>query len=87
MQGKNFDATASLGPWLVPVEGEKTIGDIRLTARVNGELRQDDRTSRMMFGFRYLLNYISTLLRFSPATSSSAAHPPAQARGSTLHAI
>lgn len=65
-QGKNFDATGSLGPWLVPVESEQTIGDIRLTARVNGELRQDDRTSRMIFGFRYLLNYISTFTTLQP---------------------
>ncbi len=59
-QGKNFDATGSLGPWLVPYSGEGQIADIRLTTRVNGETRQDDRTSRLIFGFRYLINYIST---------------------------
>jgi 2-keto-4-pentenoate hydratase/2-oxohepta-3-ene-1,7-dioic acid hydratase in catechol pathway len=59
-QGKNFDATASMGPWIVPYADEAQIADIRLTSRVNGELRQDDRTSRMIFDFRYLINYIST---------------------------
>jgi 2-keto-4-pentenoate hydratase/2-oxohepta-3-ene-1,7-dioic acid hydratase in catechol pathway len=59
-QGKNFDCTGSLGPWLVPYTGESQIADIRLTTRVNGETRQDDRTSRLIFGFRYLINYIST---------------------------
>jgi 2-keto-4-pentenoate hydratase/2-oxohepta-3-ene-1,7-dioic acid hydratase in catechol pathway len=59
-QGKNFDSTGSLGPWIVPYTSEAQIADIRLTTRVNGELRQDDRTSRLMFGFRYLINYIST---------------------------
>jgi len=59
-QGKNFDSTGSLGPWIVPYTDEAQIADIRLTTRVNGELRQDDRTSRLMFGFRYLINYIST---------------------------
>jgi 2-keto-4-pentenoate hydratase/2-oxohepta-3-ene-1,7-dioic acid hydratase in catechol pathway len=59
-QGKNFDATGSLGPWLVPYSDEADIADIRLTTRVNGETRQDDRTGRMIFGFRYLINYIST---------------------------
>jgi 2-keto-4-pentenoate hydratase/2-oxohepta-3-ene-1,7-dioic acid hydratase in catechol pathway len=59
-QGKNFDSTGSLGPWLVPYTSESQIADIRLTTRVNGELRQDDRTGRLIFGFRYLINYIST---------------------------
>ncbi len=59
-QGKNFDSTGSLGPWLVPYTDESQIADIRLTTRVNGETRQDDRTSRLIFGFRYLINYIST---------------------------
>ena len=59
-QGKNFDSTGSLGPWLVPYTDESEIADVRLTTRVNGETRQDDRTSRLIFGFRYLINYIST---------------------------
>jgi 2-keto-4-pentenoate hydratase/2-oxohepta-3-ene-1,7-dioic acid hydratase in catechol pathway len=59
-QGKNFDSTGSLGPWLVPFTDEGQIADIVLTTRVNGETRQSDRTSRMIFSFRYLLNYIST---------------------------
>ena len=36
-QGKNFDSTGSLGPWLVPYTNENQIADIRLTTRVNGE--------------------------------------------------
>src|SRR6266851_1112317 len=59
-QGKNFDCTGSLGPWLIPYTDESQLADIRLTTRVNGETRQDDRTGRLMFGFRYLINYIST---------------------------
>ncbi len=65
-QGKNFDSTGSLGPWLVPYTDEADIADIRLTTRVNGELRQDDRTSRLIFGFRYLLHYISTFTTLIP---------------------
>jgi 2-keto-4-pentenoate hydratase/2-oxohepta-3-ene-1,7-dioic acid hydratase in catechol pathway len=65
-QGKNFDSTGSLGPWIVPYTDESQIADIRLTTHVNGELRQDDRTSRLMFGFRYLINYISTFTTLVP---------------------
>ena len=45
---------------------EADIADIRLTSRVNGELRQDDRTSRLIFGFRFLIHYISTFTRLVP---------------------
>jgi 2-keto-4-pentenoate hydratase/2-oxohepta-3-ene-1,7-dioic acid hydratase in catechol pathway len=65
-QGKNFDASGSLGPWIVPYTGETQIADIRLTTRVNGETRQEDRTSRLIFGFRYLINYISTFTTLVP---------------------
>jgi 2-keto-4-pentenoate hydratase/2-oxohepta-3-ene-1,7-dioic acid hydratase in catechol pathway len=65
-QGKNFDKTGSLGPWIVPYTNEAQIADIRLTTRVNGETRQDDRTSRLIFGFRYLINYISTFTTLVP---------------------
>jgi 2-keto-4-pentenoate hydratase/2-oxohepta-3-ene-1,7-dioic acid hydratase in catechol pathway len=65
-QGKNFDSTGSLGPWIVPYTEERQIADIRLTTRVNGETRQDDRTGRLIFGFRYLINYISTFTTLVP---------------------
>ena len=65
-QGKNFDASGSLGPWLVPYVNEAQIADIGLATRVNGELRQNDRTSRMIFGFRYLIAYISTFTTLVP---------------------
>jgi 2-keto-4-pentenoate hydratase/2-oxohepta-3-ene-1,7-dioic acid hydratase in catechol pathway len=59
-QGKNFERSGSMGPWLVPFTDESQIADIRLTTRVNAETRQDDRTSRMIFSFCKLISYIST---------------------------
>jgi 2-keto-4-pentenoate hydratase/2-oxohepta-3-ene-1,7-dioic acid hydratase in catechol pathway len=65
-QGKNFDSTGSLGPWIVPYTKEADIADIRLTTRVNGETRQDDRTGRLIFGFRFIIHYISTFTTLVP---------------------
>jgi 2-keto-4-pentenoate hydratase/2-oxohepta-3-ene-1,7-dioic acid hydratase in catechol pathway len=65
-QGKNFDSTGSLGPWIVPYKDEADIADIRLTTRVNGETRQDDRTGRLIFGFRFIIHYISTFTTLVP---------------------
>lgn len=65
-QGKNFDASGAIGPWLVPYTDESQIADISLTTRVNGEVRQQDRTSRMIFSFRRLISYISTFTTLVP---------------------
>jgi 2-keto-4-pentenoate hydratase/2-oxohepta-3-ene-1,7-dioic acid hydratase in catechol pathway len=65
-QGKNFDRTGSIGPWLVPFTDEAQLADIRLETRVNGEVRQQDRTSRMIFSFRKIINYISTFTTLVP---------------------
>lgn len=65
-QGKNFDRSGSIGPWLVPFTDEAQIADIALTTRVNGELRQQDRTSRMIFSLRKIITYISTFTTLVP---------------------
>ncbi|MBY3095265.1 fumarylacetoacetate hydrolase family protein [Rhizobium laguerreae] len=65
-QGKNFDRTGSIGPWLIPFTDEAQIADIGLETRVNGEVRQSDRTSRMIFSFRKIINYISTFTTLVP---------------------
>jgi 2-keto-4-pentenoate hydratase/2-oxohepta-3-ene-1,7-dioic acid hydratase in catechol pathway len=65
-QGKNFDRTGSIGPWLVPFTDEAQIADIALNTRVNGEIRQQDRTGRMIFSFRKIINYISTFTTLVP---------------------
>jgi 2-keto-4-pentenoate hydratase/2-oxohepta-3-ene-1,7-dioic acid hydratase in catechol pathway len=65
-QGKNWDGSGALGPWLVPFTDPGQIADIALTTRVNGELRQQDRTGRMIFGVARLLAYISTFTTLVP---------------------
>lgn len=65
-QGKNFDRTGSIGPWLVPYTDESQLADVELQTRVNGEVRQKDRTSRMIFSFRKIINYISTFTTLVP---------------------
>jgi 2-keto-4-pentenoate hydratase/2-oxohepta-3-ene-1,7-dioic acid hydratase in catechol pathway len=59
-QGKNFDRSGSMGPWLVPFTDEAQLADIRLETRVNGERRQSDRTGCMIFSFRRIVAYVST---------------------------
>ena len=65
-QGKNWDASGAMGPWLVPFTAPAQLDDIRLTTHVNGDLRQDDRTSRMLFPIRRQIAYISTFTTLVP---------------------
>lgn len=60
-QGKNFEASGSIGPWLATAdEFPQGYGALRVQTRVNGETRQDDTTEHLMFDFAYLIHYLST---------------------------
>ena len=59
-QGKNFEQSGAIGPYLVPFKDKSQLEDIQLTTKVNNELRQDDRTSRMIFNIPKQISYIST---------------------------
>lgn len=65
-QGKNWDNSGAMGPHLVPFTAPAQLDDVRLTTKVNGELRQDDRTSRMLFPIRRQIEYISTFTTLVP---------------------
>lgn len=65
-QGKNFARSGSLGPWLVTADEISAPGDLHLTTRVNGELRQDDTTANLIFPFDYLIAYLSTFMTLQP---------------------
>jgi 2-keto-4-pentenoate hydratase/2-oxohepta-3-ene-1,7-dioic acid hydratase in catechol pathway len=65
-QGKNFDKTGSVGPWMVTRDEIDPGKPLHLTTRVNGEVRQDDTTGSIIFDFPYLLNYISTFMTLDP---------------------
>ena len=65
-QGKNWDRSAAMGPSLLAFTGPDMLADIELTTRVNGELRQQDRTGRMIFGFTKIINYVSTFTALAP---------------------
>ncbi len=59
-QGKNFDKSGSLGPWIVTTDELDPGKALRVSTRVNGELRQQDSTDHLTWGFAWLINYIST---------------------------
>ena len=65
-QGKNWDRSGAMGPWLVPFSDPKQLDEARIETRVNGEVRQSDRVARMMFPIRTQIAYISTFMALQP---------------------
>ena len=65
-QGKNWDKSGSMGPWLVPFTDASQLDDARIVTRVNGEVRQDDTLNRMMHPIRREIEYISTFMTLQP---------------------
>ncbi len=65
-QGKNWDGSGAMGPWLVPFTHPAQIEDVALQTRVNGEVRQEDRTGRMLFSVARQIAYISTFTTLVP---------------------
>jgi 2-keto-4-pentenoate hydratase/2-oxohepta-3-ene-1,7-dioic acid hydratase in catechol pathway len=59
-QGKNFDASGSIGPWIVTdVDLSKPL---HLLTRKNGEVIQEDSTANMIFSFSELIAYVTTFM-------------------------
>ncbi|HUZ32636.1 MAG TPA: fumarylacetoacetate hydrolase family protein [Xanthobacteraceae bacterium] len=59
-QGKNFDATGSIGPWIAT--GIDLTKPLRLTVRKNGKVTQDDTTANMIFSFADIIAYVTTFM-------------------------
>jgi 2-keto-4-pentenoate hydratase/2-oxohepta-3-ene-1,7-dioic acid hydratase in catechol pathway len=63
-QGKNFDASGSIGPW---IETDVDLGrPLHLVVKVNGEITQDDTTANMIFGFADIITYVTTFMTLKP---------------------
>ena len=65
-QGKSWESSGAIGPWMVTADEFAGFDDLRVTTRVNGEVRQNDTTANLMFSFRSLIRYISTWTALTP---------------------
>ena len=65
-QGKNWDKSGAIGPWIVPFIHDSQLDSARIITRVNGEVRQDDLLSNMVFPVRREIEYISTFMTLEP---------------------
>jgi 2,4-didehydro-3-deoxy-L-rhamnonate hydrolase len=64
-RGKGFDSFCPVGPRMVPA-AEIDPSDVRIRQRLNGEVLQDSRTSRLIFGVPELVSYVSGAVTLEP---------------------
>ncbi|MDQ4038193.1 MAG: fumarylacetoacetate hydrolase family protein, partial [Actinomycetota bacterium] len=67
LQGKTFESSTPVGPWLVTAD-EETAGTAahRMTCTVDGELMQDADTGDLVFSPVALVSYISSMITLMP---------------------
>ncbi|WP_169164909.1 fumarylacetoacetate hydrolase family protein [Cellulomonas taurus] len=63
VRAKGFDGACPIGPWVVP---GLNVEDLAVRSRVNGDLKQDGRTSQMIFDVPSLIAYISEVMTLLP---------------------
>ena len=66
LQGKSFEATTPIGPYLLTADECGSAPDLRITCVVNGAVKQDSRTSDLLFGVADIVAYISTIVTLEP---------------------
>ncbi len=62
-RAKSYDSFCPLGPW---VETVLDPADLQIVTRVNGELRQDGRTSQMVHDIRAQISFVSAIMTLLP---------------------
>jgi len=62
-RAKGFDTFCPLGPW---IETDVDPADLELTTTVNGEVRQQARTSQLLYDVPALVEYVSTVMTLLP---------------------
>ncbi|MFN2183735.1 MAG: fumarylacetoacetate hydrolase family protein [Anaerolineae bacterium] len=65
-RAKSFDTFTPLGPHLVLKDEIPDPHDLRITLRVNGQVRQDALTAHCIFTVPQIIHYISTFMTLEP---------------------
>lgn len=61
--GKSLNDTSGVGPWLTTIDEIGASPDLEMQLSVNGDVRQQDRTSAMEWGVEELLRYVDARTR------------------------
>lgn len=74
-RGKSLDGFCPLGPWIVTADQLGLGQGLAIRSYVNGELRQDSNTDRLIFDVAYVVSELSQGLTLLPGTIISTGTP------------
>jgi 2-keto-4-pentenoate hydratase/2-oxohepta-3-ene-1,7-dioic acid hydratase in catechol pathway len=74
-KGKGLDSSCACGPWIVHKSALPGFADLPIRLRVNGETRQDSRTSDLIFDVPTLIESLSAGLTLEPGDIISTGTP------------
>lgn len=74
-RGKSFDTFAPMGPALVTIDEIGNFQNLKLTARVNGEIMQDGNSADMIFDIPAIIAFISQDITLWPGDIISTGTP------------
>ncbi|MDQ2635282.1 MAG: fumarylacetoacetate hydrolase family protein [Actinomycetota bacterium] len=66
LQGKAFESATPVGPYLVTPDEVGDHGDLRITCSVDGDVKQDSTTGKMLFSVAEIVSYISSFITLVP---------------------
>lgn len=73
--GKSIDRGAPFGPFIVPKEFLPNFNNLHLVTRVNGVVKQDARTSELIWDEGHMIQYITTIMSLYPGDLISTGTP------------
>lgn len=73
--GKSLDGFAPMGPWIVTANEVAFPPKLQIRSRVNGELRQDSNTEKLLFGIAHIVSELSRGMTLRAGTVISTGTP------------
>lgn len=79
--GKSFDTHGPVGPWLVTADEVPDPQALRMRLTVNGEVRQDNVTSLMLYNVRQQIAHLTQIMTLQPGDLIATGTPMGVAAG------
>ena len=80
-KGKGCDTFGPIGPYLVTKDEIKNVQNLNLELKLNGKIMQKGNTSKMIFGVKHIVSYLSQFMTLHPGDIITTGTPPGVGMG------
>lgn len=81
VKGKSCDTFAPIGPFVATADEIPDPENLKMWLKVNGEIKQDGSSSKLIFGIAHLVSYLSRFMSLEPGDIISTGTPPGVGMG------